>query len=96
MDFYRETATKVGKDPATLPVGISSHGFIAEDSQQAAEIFFPSYELMMNRIGRERGWGRITRQQFDDQLGLVSGTVFGRIAGKGAGAAALAASARAA
>ena len=30
-----------------------------------AEEFFPAYSAMMNRIGRERGWSGMTRQDFD-------------------------------
>jgi alkanesulfonate monooxygenase SsuD/methylene tetrahydromethanopterin reductase-like flavin-dependent oxidoreductase (luciferase family) len=66
VEFYRETAEKTGKDPKTLPVGISSHGFIAEDSQDARDIAFPAHHEAMSRIGRERGWPPGTRQQFEN------------------------------
>jgi probable LLM family oxidoreductase len=65
VDFYRETATKVGRDPRTLPVGISSHGFIAADSQDARDLAYPAHSAAMNRIGKERGWPPTTRGQFD-------------------------------
>jgi alkanesulfonate monooxygenase SsuD/methylene tetrahydromethanopterin reductase-like flavin-dependent oxidoreductase (luciferase family) len=65
VEFYRETATKVGRDASTLPVGISSHGFIAADSQDARDIAFPAHSTAMNRIGQERGWSPATRAQFD-------------------------------
>ncbi|KFL26670.1 LLM class flavin-dependent oxidoreductase [Paradevosia shaoguanensis] len=64
VQFYRETAEKLGKDPKTLPVGISSHGFIAENSQDAIEIAYPSHHAAMARIGRERGWAPGTKEQF--------------------------------
>jgi probable LLM family oxidoreductase len=64
-DLYREAARRAGHDPAKLPVGINSHGFVAEDSKQAADIFYPSYAETMTRIGRERGWPPTTRQQFE-------------------------------
>jgi len=64
VKFYRETAEKTGKDPSTLPVGISSHGFIAENSQDAIDISFPSHHAAMARIGRERGWAPGTKEQF--------------------------------
>ena len=38
-------------------VGINMHAFIAKDSQQAADLYYPSYHQTMSRIGRERGWG---------------------------------------
>lgn len=65
VQFYRETAEKVGRDAAGLPVGISSHGFIAEDSQDALDVAFPAHNETMTRIGKERGWRPGTREQFD-------------------------------
>jgi alkanesulfonate monooxygenase SsuD/methylene tetrahydromethanopterin reductase-like flavin-dependent oxidoreductase (luciferase family) len=65
VELYRETATQAGHDLSTMPVGINSHTFVADTSQQAADRFWPSYSLMMNRIGRERGWSPMTREQFD-------------------------------
>jgi len=63
--LYRESAERAGHDPSTLDVSINSHGFIADDSTQAADDYFPSFQQMMNKIGRERGWSGITRQQFE-------------------------------
>jgi probable LLM family oxidoreductase len=65
IDLYRESARRAGHDPATLPVSINSHGWIADTSSQAAEEALPPYLDTMGRIGRERGWPPITRQQFD-------------------------------
>ena len=65
VDLYRDTARQAGRDPATLPVSINSHVFVADDSQEAADVFFPAYAEVMTRIGRERGWPPLTRQQFD-------------------------------
>jgi probable LLM family oxidoreductase len=65
VNFYRETAEKVGRDPKTLPVGISSHGFIAANSQDALDIAFPAHHEAMSRIGKERGWAPGTRAQFE-------------------------------
>lgn len=65
VKLYREAAHEAGNDAAQLPVGINSHGFIADDSMQAANDYFPSYAAVMNKIGRERGWGPVNRQQFE-------------------------------
>jgi probable LLM family oxidoreductase len=65
IELYRDTARGAGHDPARLPLSINSHTYIADTSQQAAEEFFPSYAEVMTRIGRERGWAGMTRQQFD-------------------------------
>lgn len=69
VDLYRESAARAGHDPARLPVGINSHVYVAESSAQARDEFYPSYAIVMNRIGRERGWPPITRDQFDALCG---------------------------
>ncbi len=63
--LYREAARRAGHDPARLPVGINSIGYVADTSRRAGDEFFPSYAMMMNRIGRERGWSAMSRAQFD-------------------------------
>ncbi len=65
VQLYREMAREAGHDPAALPVGINSHTYLADSPEQAAREFFPAYAGMMNRIGRERGWSPMTREQFE-------------------------------
>ena len=65
VELYRDAARKAGHDPESLPVSINSHTFVAQSSQDAADAFFPSYAELMNRIGRERGWSGISRQEFE-------------------------------
>lgn len=65
VDLYRQTGAKVGHDPSTLKLGVSGHGFIAEDSQAARDIAFPAHNAVMTKIGAERGWPPGTRAQFD-------------------------------
>lgn len=63
--LYKETAAKAGIKKENIRLGINSHVYIAADSQQAGDEFYPSYAGVMNRIGRERGWQPLSRQQFD-------------------------------
>jgi probable LLM family oxidoreductase len=65
INLYKETAKKTGIDPAELKLGINNHVYIGESSKQAADEFYPYYASMMNRVGRDRGWPPLTRQQFD-------------------------------
>jgi len=65
VDLYREAAARAGHDPATLPVSINSHGYIADTSKQASDEAYPSYVETMGRIGRERGWSPPTRAKFE-------------------------------
>ena len=63
--LYREAASQAGHDPARLPISINSHAYVARTSRQASDEYFPAYAAMMNRIGRERGWSAMTREQFE-------------------------------
>lgn len=63
VELYRKTSAAAGH--GRLPLAVHSHGYISEDSQQAADEFFPSYAYVMSNIGRERGWPPTTRAQFE-------------------------------
>ncbi|MEO7270934.1 MAG: LLM class flavin-dependent oxidoreductase, partial [Vicinamibacterales bacterium] len=65
VNMYRESARRAGHDPAVLPLGINSHGYVADTSQQAADEFFPHYATMMNTIGKERGWPPLGRAELE-------------------------------
>ena len=63
--LYREAGSRAGHDPASLRVGINTHAYIADTSQQAADEFFPAYAQVMTKLGRERGWPPTTRPHFE-------------------------------
>jgi probable LLM family oxidoreductase len=63
VELYRKTSAAAGH--GKLPLAVHSHGYISEDSNQAADEFFPSYAYVMSNIGRERGWPPTTRAQFE-------------------------------
>lgn len=65
INLYRKSAQEAGHDPAKLQLAISSQFYVAENAQQAADEFYPSYEQLMNRVGKDRGWSPMSRQQFD-------------------------------
>jgi probable LLM family oxidoreductase len=65
VNLYKETAKKMGRDVNDIQFGINNHVYIGKDSQQAADEFYPYYATMMNRVGRERGWAPLTRQQYE-------------------------------
>lgn len=68
VELYRDAARRAGHDPAALPVGINSHGFIADTAAEAADLAWPPYVEQMGRIGRERGWPPPTRARFDAEV----------------------------
>jgi probable LLM family oxidoreductase len=65
VNLFRQAAKHAGHDADALPLGINTHGFVGDTSQQAADDFFPSYAAQMTHIGRERGWPPTTRDHFD-------------------------------
>jgi alkanesulfonate monooxygenase SsuD/methylene tetrahydromethanopterin reductase-like flavin-dependent oxidoreductase (luciferase family) len=65
VELYREAAAKAGHDVSQLQLGISSQFYIAEDERTAVKEFYPSYEALMNRVGSERGWSPMSREQFE-------------------------------
>jgi probable LLM family oxidoreductase len=75
--MYRNAARRAGHDPAKLQVGINSHCWLAEDSQQAADEFWPAYSETMSRIGRERGWPPMSREAYDQLRGPAGSLLVG-------------------
>ncbi|MFC3075349.1 LLM class flavin-dependent oxidoreductase [Shinella pollutisoli] len=75
LDLYREAARRAGHDPAGLKTSINVHGFVADTTQAAADTFYAPQAEVMDRIGRERGWGPTSRAQFDQSTG-PSGHLF--------------------
>jgi probable LLM family oxidoreductase len=65
VELYREAGAKAGHAPEKLKVSINSHGYVAENSQAASDEYWPSYEVVMNKIGRERGWPPSNRGQYE-------------------------------
>ncbi|KIC91259.1 LLM class flavin-dependent oxidoreductase [Flavihumibacter sp. ZG627] len=65
VNLYKETLKRVGKDAGSMQLGINNHVYIGEDSQKAADEFYPYYAKMMNRVGKDRGWSPLTRDQYE-------------------------------
>lgn len=62
-DIHRHGAQEGGHPKPLL--SINSHGFIADDSQEASDTAFPAFKTIMDKIGQERGWPPMSRAQFD-------------------------------
>lgn len=69
VDLYWQAAKRADQPADKLKVGVHSIGYVADTSQKAAEEFFPGFARAMSSVGEERGWGQMTREGFDDQLG---------------------------
>lgn len=65
VNLYRQSAKEAGHAAEQLQLAICTQFHVAEDAKQAADDFYLSYEVLMNRIGRERGWGPMGRPQYE-------------------------------
>ncbi|MBB5577742.1 MULTISPECIES: LLM class flavin-dependent oxidoreductase [Rhizobium] len=66
IDLYHRAFAQLGR-PVQL-IGIHSPGYIANTDDQAREELWPNYKAMRDRIGRERGWPPITRDEFESEI----------------------------
>jgi probable LLM family oxidoreductase len=64
--LYRESLKRF--DQPQLSIGIHSPGHIADTDEQAAKEMWPQYLSSFGRIGRERGWGAMTYEHFDNEV----------------------------
>src|SRR6202162_4305080 len=77
IDLYREAGLRAGHSTEQLAVGLHSVGFLADTTNEAAEIFFPGYAHTFTEIGKERGWPAATRAQFDALRGPTGALLIG-------------------
>lgn len=77
VDMYREAGAKAGHAPEKLKVGLHSLGYLAGDTSEAIETFYPGYARAFTKIGLERGWPPITRARFDAQTGPLGAFLVG-------------------
>ena len=77
IDLYREAGRRAGHPPERLTIGLHSIGFLADTTDEAAEIFVPGYAHTFTEIGKERGWPAATRAQFDAQRGPTGALLIG-------------------
>ena len=55
-----------------LPIGVHSPGFVADTDAQARDQFWPSFKIMRDRIGAERGWPPMRREEFEAEVSTGS------------------------
>lgn len=64
-NLYRTAAKKAGHDESQLQLCINEHLYVADTGEQARNEFWTIYGRMMNKIGQERGWSPMNKQQFE-------------------------------
>jgi len=66
VDLYHRAFKELGRP--VQAIGIHSPGYVAASDAQARDEFWPPYKRMRDRIGAERGWPPMGRQEFDREV----------------------------
>lgn len=65
-DLFRRALTEL--EQPDQPIGVHSPGFVADTDDEARELLYPHFKAGRDRIGAERGWGPVTREQYDAEV----------------------------
>ena len=74
-DLYRQALRELGQPD--LPIGIHSPGHVADTDAEARDQYWEHFREMHRRIGAERGWPPMTRDQFEGQAGPTGALAVG-------------------
>ncbi len=66
IELYRRATDRLGT--TTWPAGMHSPGFIADTDEEAKEVYYPRYKVIRDRIGAQRGWPPLRREEFDAEI----------------------------
>ena len=62
VELYHRAFKEFGRAPG--PVGVHSPGHVADTDEKAREELWHDYKIMRDRIGKERGWPPMSRDEF--------------------------------
>jgi len=65
IELYHRTLAELGA--ASLPIGVHSPGYVADTDAHAKDELWQPFKVMRDRIGAERGWGPLSRAEFDQE-----------------------------
>ena len=77
IDLYKDAGKTAGHSPEKLKVGLHSLGYVATSMQDVIDDYYPGYAEMFTRIGKERGWPPVRREQFDAQMSSSGSMLIG-------------------
>ncbi|MFQ1702344.1 Atu2307/SP_0267 family LLM class monooxygenase [Loktanella agnita] len=69
VDLYYAAGAQAGHSREDLKISIHAIGFVAETDNAARDAFYPGWERMFRKIGRERGFPPPSRAQFNALCG---------------------------
>lgn len=66
VDLYLQAGINAGHSPESLQIGVTGHTYIAKETQQAKNEFYPYYSNYWSYVNKQRGMGtRMSRSDFD-------------------------------
>ncbi|WP_130734030.1 LLM class flavin-dependent oxidoreductase [Flavobacterium sp. J27] len=77
IDMYREAGNKAGYATEDLKVGIHVPGYLSETDKLAKEEYFPGYQTIWTKMGKERGWPPVTHSQFEKYTSILGALFVG-------------------
>jgi probable LLM family oxidoreductase len=66
VELYRRATEQLGT--TAWPIGMHSPGFIADTDEEAKEVHYPRYKVIRDRIGAQRGWPPLRREEYDAEI----------------------------
>ncbi|MGX7043007.1 LLM class flavin-dependent oxidoreductase [Leuconostoc holzapfelii] len=72
VELYERAAQQFGMP--THPLGMHSHGFIADTQEAAVEMAWENIKLAFDKIGVTRGWAPMSREHFEHEI--TSGSMY--------------------
>ncbi|HZC54831.1 MAG TPA: LLM class flavin-dependent oxidoreductase [Xanthobacteraceae bacterium] len=66
VDLYHRAAAQYGRP--VREIGVHSPGFVCDTDALACEQLYPVYKTFRDRIGAERGWPPMGRNEFDQEI----------------------------
>jgi probable LLM family oxidoreductase len=72
VELYQRAYAQLGRP--VKPIGLHSHGYVADSDEQARDELYPHHKRMRDRIGAERGWPPVQRAEFDREV--TSGSLY--------------------
>lgn len=77
FQLYRDSHAKAGHDPKTIELSLNMHGFVSTSTDHAKQVYGAAHLDVMNRIGRERGWGPQEPSHFEQATGPTGNLIVG-------------------
>ncbi len=77
IDLYKKAGKEAGHAAEKLKVGLHSLGYVANNTKEIIDYYYPGYAETFTRIGKERGWAPVRMEHFEAQMGPLGSMLLG-------------------